>query len=126
MKTNQEMQDLDPMTLIVIFKNGGFIQASCLSRKFASDLIRNWYSLRCHVFDNVHPEETERAKHHLECGTYAANFGPEGKYAGFAFAWSEVVGMYTIDLRHETPQERIAKAVERQLTEGDEWKEEDE
>ena len=124
------MRDNDSVTLMVILKEG-YLQASNVSRKFASDLILHWYNGRCVLINKDDPKR-EEVKYAIDTGTYVANFGAEDRsYAGFAFCWDQVIAMYTLDNAHNLQrqladsQKKIVDMIEKQVNDefpGEEWK----
>jgi hypothetical protein len=114
------MTDDDPVQLWVVLKGTGVFSCGLVTRKYASDQIRQWYNSRQWALNpdgndgSLTPEKvTEWAvnsRDHLKNGTIAYNVGgPENNYATCAWAVSEVVGMYTLEVLRTPPIDPLVK-----------------
>lgn len=120
----------DVVQLVVILKNGGFLNCGSMYQRHASSIIRTWWEMREAVRTNKGVENCSTHSSPEECVKEATSLLTQGTFAGnisiadpeeegeticvHAFAWSEVAGMAIVVAPAPVPLE------------GDEWKQNDE
>ena len=122
------MDDMKDNVHLVFVTHHEHLWAYNLTRKMASQIMRDWWNARERV--RTKAEGWEGLRDWLERGTFALNRNPEGKpdYADMVVGWEHVIGMYIYDIEQSTQeriaasQEKLVKMMEKQSKQGDEWK----
>ena len=121
--------NLDEQVYLVVFTASNYVWSPPIPRELAIHLMTRWEALRTKILKKE--EGWEEAQNHLDKGTLMIEWAPDGptndsnKFIIWCIAINPIIGMYIRELNAESPQERIAKAVEKasnQVPPGDEWK----